>query len=183
MNNKFKKNDLVFINDLKIYGTIDKFWDVNNDGIEKVNYIIKDQLGIFHERFEDEITKVNDIQESIHTAKCNFPLETLIDLFNQIDKRYKLTIEVSRKKENDHSNILVPFVYVRYGLTILDKDNKLSEVACFIRNGELFNPNNPDYIAKEGEYECCLWGYDYNVKDLLFELYMEIITRTHQKNN
>ena len=171
---------LVFIKDLGIYGNVTSFWEANNleKGGKENNYIIEDIIGIEHERWEYEIEKVNDIEDSIRGAKCNIPLEKLIDKFNEIDKRYQLTIEVSKKKENAHSDVIVPFVCVRYGETVYNlKENKSFDTACFIKDGKLFLPEEENYLPKEDEYECCIWYYDTDVKETVFELYMNIITR------
>jgi hypothetical protein len=45
-------NNLVFIKDLKIYGYVTNGWTVFDEfGKSTTNYIIKDLIGIEHERF------------------------------------------------------------------------------------------------------------------------------------
>lgn len=156
-------NNLVFIKDLKIYGNIINSWDTN----EGINYVIKDLNGIEHERYEQEFEFVDNIEDSIKKAKCNLPLERLIELFTEIDKGYTLFVEFSQKKENCHSDVFVPFIFVKYGL----KDG-----FCVIRDGKLILKSE-DYIPKTNEYECALYYYDTDFKDAIFELYMNIITR------
>ena len=161
-------NNLVFIKDLKIYGNIINAWTVfNEQGISTTNYIIKDFIGIEHERFDYEIEEVNNIEDSIKQAKCNMPLEKLLELFNDIDKRYTLYIELSQKKENCHSDILVPYLFIRYGT----KDK-----TCFIKEGKLIE-ESMTYLAEDNEYECCVFYYDTDIKDAIFEMYMNIITK------
>lgn len=166
---RLRIGDLVIIKNLKIYGHIIDSWETKDEnGVIKYNYIVKDMIDVEHERYEDEIELVDDINDSINKAKCNAPLETIIEWFNKIDNRFQLTIEVSSKKENDHSDVIVPYVYVRYG-----NYNK----PCIIKDGKLFIPEEENYLPKDDEYECCLWYYDADVKKTVFELYMNIITR------
>lgn len=178
-NEKIKKGDLVFIKDPGIYGNVNCFWEAcNSDGETEYNYIIKDILGIEHERWESEIEKVENIEDSIRNAKCNAPLETIINLFNEINRKYKLVIEVSKEKEDAHSDVIVSHVFVRYGGMIYDKkSNKFFENPCYIKNGEIFLPEEEDYVGKDDEYECAISCLDADVKEIVFELYMNIITR------
>jgi len=159
----------VFIKDLKIYGNIINSWDTN----EGMNYIIKDLNGIEHERYEQEFELVDNIEDSIKKAKCNLSLEKLLELFTEIDKRYTLYCEFSQKKENCHSDIYVPYVFVRYGNPCF---------TCYINNGELKLSTNENQIFTHEEYECCLFYYDTDFKDAIFELYMNIVTRLEIKD-
>lgn len=172
-------SEFVFIKDLGIYGNIVKSWDIIDDnGESHKNYIIKDMIGIEHEYLENEIEFVDNIDDSIKKATTNAPLEKIIELFNEIDKRYTLTIEVSKKKENCHSDVIVPYIFVKYGGTVYDsKEKKFFDNPCYIKDGKLFLPEEKNYIGKDDEYECAIWCYDTDVKSMIFELYMNIITR------
>jgi hypothetical protein len=169
-------NELVYIKDLKIYGNIINSWEIINNDIKETNYIIKDMVGIEHERVASEIEFVNDIDTSIKEAKCNLPLETLIDLINDIDKECKLVIETSLMKDINAENSYIPFVKISYNKVVYNPViNDIEEKIVLIKNKSLLvnlNNNVTDY-----DYECCIWYYNRNVKDVLFELYMNIITR------
>lgn len=170
-------NNLVFIKDLKIYGYVTNDWTVFDEfGKSTTNYIIKDLIGIEHERFQNEIELVDDIETSIKKAKCNIPLEKLLELFTLIDKRYTLYVEFSQQKENCHSDIYVPYIFVCYGKKILNET-----LPCIIKNGELTIPKSIDFTVNKDQYECAIFYYDTDFKDAIFELYMNIITKL--KNN
>ena len=185
MNNFIEKSDiiqnksLVFIKDIGIYGYVKRSWKAHKNKKEiENNYIIIDMIGIEHERWEHEIEKVDDIKDSIRKSKCNMPLETIIEKFNDIDKKYKLTIEVSKRKEDTHSSIVVPYIFAKYGNTVYNsKECKFYENVCYIRDGKLFLPEQENYIGTDDEYECSISCYDTDVKSVVFELYMNIITR------
>lgn len=174
-----KKGDFVFDKTMGIYGYIENSWKAyDDDNVLKMNYIITDMMNIEHERWENEIELVDNIEDSIKKAKCNVPLEKLIELFNVINNKYKLTIEVSKSKENAHSDIYVPYVFVKYGNIVYNSnESKFHESTCYIRDGKLFLPEEENYVGKENEYECALSYYDTDVKYVVFELYMNIICR------
>ena len=169
---------LVLIKDLQIYGEIINEWKAKNIKDEfETNLIIKDMNGIEHERFISEVEIVDDIETSIKKAKCNLPLEKLIDLFNNIDKRFKIHIKLSHTRDGGHGD-MVNQIYICYGDLIFSKDKQCyEEVACIIRDGKLIVPDNSNYICKNDEYECCLVYVDTNLKDVVFELYINIITK------
>ena len=110
------------------------------------------------------------IEECLKKSKCNLPLEKLLDLFTKIDKRYTLYIELSQEKENSHSSVYVPYIFVCYGAKIKDET-----FPCVIKDGKLNISKDNKY--HENEYECALYYYDTDYKDALFELYMNIIKR------
>lgn len=171
-------NDLVFIKDLQIYGYIINHWTVFNElGERTTNYIIKDLCGIEHERFDSEFEFVDDIENSIRKAKCNMPLEKLLEMFTLIDKRYTLHIEFSQKKENCHSSICVPYIFICYGQKMIHET-----IPCIIKDGELTIPDTVDYTVNKNEYECAIFEYDTNFKDAIFNLYMNIITKLNKKD-
>lgn len=166
-----KMEELVLIKDLGIFGTITNSWTVFNEiGKSITNYIIQDLNGIEYERYEHEIEYVDDIEECLKKSKCNLPLEKLLDLFTKIDKRYTLYIELSQEKENSHSSVYVPYIFVCYGEKI-----KGETFPCVIKDGKLNISKDNKY--HKNEYECALYYYDTDYKDVLFELYMNIIKR------
>ena len=162
----------VFIKDLRIYGNIIDSWDTN----EGMNYIIKDLNGIEHERYEQEFTFVDNIEDSIKKAKCNLPLEKLFELFNNINPNYTLIVEQSMKRDNAVGD-MVPYIYALYGINHDDEP-----LPCIIKDGKLTTPTSSEFIIHPNEYECCVLYYDTDIKDVLFELYMNIVTRLEIKN-
>lgn len=158
----------VFIKELKIYGEVVKTWKAkDSDNVMKDNLIIKDELNIEHEWWDYEVDVVDDLSTIAGKAKCILPLESLIEKFFEISNKYELKMEASIKKENAHSSNLVPFSFVRF----TDGNDTL-----FIKNGEFFSAKE-DYIPSADEYECCIWSYDTAIKDVVYELYLNIISR------
>jgi hypothetical protein len=159
---------MIFIKELGIYGEELRRYKVKNNKNElEDNIIIRDFVGIEHEYFESEIEYVDDIDTSIKKSKCNLPLEKLIELFNNIDKKYKLIIESNKD-----------YVSVMYGNTVWEKElQKPMTNCCFIKKGELFLPDDICYRCDDNEYKCKVFYTNDNVKEAVFELYMNIITR------
>lgn len=169
-----KNGKLVFIKYLGIYGKIKRSWKVLNNGKYENNYIIEDMIGIEHEYFENEIEEVDDVSKTLEKAQTNAPLEMLIDKINKIDKgrNGKLIIEISKDKENCHSDIVVPYICIRYVNKYED------DKTYYIKNGKLYIPEDENKIANgKDEYECCIWCYDTDLKSMIFELYMNMISR------
>ena len=171
-------NKLVFIKDLQIYGeVINSFQAKNNKGEFEENLIIKDMVGIEHERFISEIEMVDDIETSIKKAKCNMPLEKLLDLFNKIDKRFTVRICLRNSIDGGHGDY-VNEIMVSYGGVVFSEEEKsFEQTSCIIRDGKLILPDSSSYVCKEDEYGCCLLYVDSDIKDTVFELYMNIVTR------
>ena len=167
-----KNGKLVFIKYLGIYGKIKRSWKVLNNGKYENNYIIEDMIGIEHEYLENEIEEVDDVSKTLEKVQTNAPLEMLIDKINKIDKgrNGKLIIEISKDKENCHSDIVVPYICIRYVNKYED------DKTYYIKDGKLYIPEDENKVGKD-EYECCIWCYDTDLKSMIFELYMNMISR------
>ena len=173
-----KVNKLVFIKDLQIYGEVIYSWQAkNNKGEFEENLIIKDMVGIEHERFISEIEVVDDIETSIKKAKCNIPLEKILDLFNKIDKRFTVRICLRNTRDCGQGDYVNEIVVSYGGIVFSEEEKSFEQTSCIIRDGKLILPDSSSYICKEDEYECCVLCVDSDIKDVVFELYMNIVTR------
>lgn len=169
--------DFVFIKSLGIYGKVKNFWKAFDEkGKEKNNYIITDLIGVEHERWEEEIELVDDINTSIEKAKCNLPLETIIEKFKEINPNYSIFIEIHNTSTK-----------VTYGSLVYSyKECRYIEKPCIIRNenaigDRLVLPDDENYLHGYNEYKCSINGNN-DVKSTVFELYMNIITRLEKKD-
>ena len=72
-----------------------------------------------------------------------------------------------KRKENIDEDILV----------FSENEKSFKQTSCIIRNGKLILPDSSSCMCKEDEYECCVLCVDSDIKDVVFELYMNIVTR------
>ena len=170
MDFKFSKGQLVWFNLNEKHfhcGYVENFWKAKNErGNLENNYIINDFADISHERFESELMSMKKIDNStLEKLSGNIPIEIMVELFSDIDKRYSLFVELKKN-----------YAYAYYGL----KDNP-----CVIgKNGELIdfvNINddpvtvNANYIHTEKNQRCEIIGE--NLNKVIFQLYVKIISR------
>lgn len=168
MNFKFQKGEKISFylgdnNDKLAYGIVDDMWSLQKEN----NYVIKDICDIYHERYEYEIEKIEDIDLVSKKSNCIISLETLLNEFAKLNQNYSLNIKIKQAK--DCSGDFVPYIFVRY----VDNEEKTVYIDD---NGKFFVPDE-NYVQKNGEYECCLFYYDTNFKDAIFELYTNIYLR------
>ena len=170
MDFKFSKGQLVWFNLNEKYchcGYVENFWKVKNksDNLEN-NYIINDFANISHERFESELMSMEKIDNStLEKLSGNIPIEIMIELFSNIDKRYSLFIELKKN-----------YAYAYYGL----KDNpcvigKNGELIDFVNKKDIPVTVNADYIHTEKNQRCEIIGE--NLNKAIFQLYVKIISR------
>ena len=170
MDFKFSKGQLVWFNLNEKYchcGYVENFWKAKNEsGNLENNYIINDFADISHERFESEIMSIEKIDNStLEKLSSNVPVEIMVELFSDIDKRYSLFIEAKKN-----------FTYVYYGL----KDNpcvigKNGELIDFVNINDIPVTANADYIHTEKNQRCETIGKNLSVA--IFQLYVKIISR------